>query len=142
MTDLQTQRFRAIAVSFVVCMLAMLVLDLAWLGVIARDIYDTNLGPLKRPVVYWPAVAAFYLCYVAGVVAFAVVRADRPSAGLRRGALLGAFVYAAYELTNWAVIRDWPAVLVPIDIAWGTVLTAVVGGLGAASYLRLRPRSA
>lgn len=126
------------AVSFVVCMALMLALDLAWLSVIARDVYDRALGPLKRPDPYWPAVIAFYVCYVTGVLVFAVVGAERPRDGVRRGALVGALVYAAYELTNWAVLRDWPAVLVPIDIAWGFFLTAVVGGVGATVHLRLR----
>jgi uncharacterized membrane protein len=42
------------------------------------------------------------------------------------GALYGFFTYATYELTNYALIRNWPAALVPVDIAWGVVLCTIV----------------
>ena len=141
MTHPWQRRVLAASVCFVVCITAMLALDLVWLGVVARDVYDQALGALKRPEPYWPAAAAFYACYVAGLVGYAVVPAVKRGDGFRRGALLGAFVYAAYDLTNWAVIRDWPGMIVPIDIGWGTLLTAVVGGLGATVHLRLLPRA-
>jgi len=42
------------------------------------------------------------------------------------GALFGFFTYMTYELTNYAVIRDWPLPIVFIDIAWGSALGACV----------------
>ena len=36
-----------------------------------------------------------------------------------------------YELTNLAVIQSWPLAIVPIDIAWGTLLGASVAYLAA-----------
>jgi uncharacterized membrane protein len=39
--------------------------------------------------------------------------------------------YMTYELTNYALIKDWPARIVAIDIVWGVVLTA---GTAAAAY--------
>jgi uncharacterized membrane protein len=32
-------------------------------------------------------------------------------------------------MTNWAVLKDWPAGIVPIDIAWGTVLGSSVASV-------------
>lgn len=113
---------------------AMLVLDLTWLGVVARGFYDAALGPLKRPDVHWPAAALFYAMYVTAILAYAVVgRHDRWTA-LRRGAGLGGVAYATYELTNWAILRDWPVALVSVDIAWGVVLTAVAALAGKRVY--------
>ena len=109
---------------------AMLVLDLAWLGVVARDLYVSALGPLMRPEAFWPAAALFYAFYVAVIVTWAVLGTERPQAAALRGAGLGFVAYATYELTNWAVLRDWPAWIVPIDIAWGVILTAVVALTG------------
>lgn len=43
---------------------------------------------------------------------------------------MGLFASRTYKLTNWAVLRDWPAVLVPVDIAWGVVLTGVAAAAG------------
>ena len=108
----------------------MLVLDLAWLGVVARGLYTSALGPLMRPEAYWPAAALFYAFYVAVIVTWAVLGTEGPRAAARRGAALGLVAYTTYELTNWAVLRDWPAWIVPIDVAWGVVLTAVAALAG------------
>lgn len=108
----------------------MLALDLAWLGVVARGLYDAALGPLRRPEVLWPAALLFYAFYVAVTVAWAVLRADGPFASARRGAGLGLVAYATYELTNWAVLRGWPAWIVPVDVTWGVALTAVAALAG------------
>ncbi|RXL64049.1 DUF2177 family protein, partial [Citrobacter sp. AAK_AS5] len=51
---------------------------------------------------------------------------------------LGFVAYATYDLTNWAVIRDWPAILVPIDLAWGVVLTPLAALAGRAAHDALR----
>ena len=110
--------------------LTMLLLDMTWLGPIAGGIYDSSLGPLKRPDVFLPAAALFYGLYIAATVGYAVLKADGPAAAARRGAALGLVAYGTYELTNWAVLRDWPALLVPVDIAWGVVLTATAAFVG------------
>lgn len=114
----------------------MLLLDLAWLGVVARGLYAAALGPLMRPEAYWPAAALFYAFYVGVIVAWAVLGAEGPAGAARRGAGLGFVAYTTYELTNWAVLRDWPAWIVPVDIAWGLVVTAaaaLAGKLGERS---------
>ncbi len=103
----------------------MLVLDLAWLGIVARGLYASALGHLMRPEALWPAALFFYVFYVSVIAAWAVFGTTGPVAAARRGAGLGFVAYTTYELTNWAVLRDWPAWIVPIDIAWGVALTAV-----------------
>ncbi len=112
----------------------MLALDLLWLGILVKDFYDTSLGSLKRPDVYWPAAALFYAFYVAAIVIHAVRGSASPAAAARRGAALGLVAYGTYELTNWAVLRDWPARLVPLDLAWGIGLTAAAGFVGKWVY--------
>ena len=109
---------------------AMLVLDLAWLGIVARGLYLSALGPLMRPEAFWPAAALFYAFYVTVIVVWAVLDTASVQAAARRGAALGFVAYSTYELTNWAVLRDWPAWIVPVDIAWGIVLTAVAALAG------------
>jgi uncharacterized membrane protein len=109
---------------------ALVVLDLAWLGVVARDLYRNALGPLMRPEAFLPAAALFYAFYVSVTVAWAVLGSSSPGGAARRGAGLGLVAYATYELTNWAVIRDWPGWLVPVDLAWGVVLTATAALAG------------
>ncbi len=111
----------------------MIVLDLIWLGVIAKPMYQQGIGHLlsERPNV---AVAiAFYALYAAGVVWFGV----SPQSGgstwgttLGMAALFGFFAYATYDLTNLATLRDWPWRLSLIDIAWGTFVSAAAAAGG------------
>jgi uncharacterized membrane protein len=58
-------------------------------------------------------------------------------AGALNGAILGLVAYGTYELTSWAVMRDWHPAMVATDLAWGTVLTAgaVAAGVAAARAL-------
>ncbi len=125
----------ALGVAFAAAVTAttLLVLDLLWLGVVARSLYDSALGPLKRPVAFWPAAALFYVLYVAAIVIHAELGATDLRDAARRGAGLGLVAYGTYELTNWAVLREWPAVLVLPDIAWGIALTAVAAVAGKAA---------
>jgi uncharacterized membrane protein len=113
--------------------LCFLLVDLLWLGVFAKGFYQKQLSHLMAEQVYWPAALMFYFIYIAGILVFAVLPAQAAQAlprALLLGALLGFLAYATYELTNWAIIRDWPAGIVALDLAWGTVLTAVTAGVG------------
>ncbi len=127
-----------IAVATAVTAVSLLILDLLWLGVVARPLYDSALGPLKRPLMFWPAAGLFYALYVGAIVIHAVLGAVGGGDAARRGAGLGLVAYGTYELTNWAVLRDWPAVLVLPDIAWGVALTCAAAAAGKAALSRLR----
>lgn len=110
-------------------------IDLLWLGVVAKNLYQKNLTHLLGPEVNWPAALVFYFMYIAGILLFAVKPAiDSQSLAKAAvwGALFGFFTYATYDLTNLATLKDWPIKVVVIDILWGTVLcTSVASG----SYL-------
>ncbi|WP_298038116.1 DUF2177 family protein [uncultured Desulfuromonas sp.] len=110
-------------------------IDLLWLGVVAKNLYQKNLSHLLAPAVNWPAALAFYFIYIAGIILFAVRPALADPSVARAalwGALFGFFTYATYDLTNLATLRDWPLRVVLVDIAWGTLLCALVA---SASYL-------
>jgi uncharacterized membrane protein len=114
----------------------LLALDLLWLGVVARPLYESALASLRRPVVLWPAAGLFYALYLVAIVIHAELGAESIGAAARRGAGLGLVAYGTYELTNWAVLRGWPPTLVLPDIAWGVVLTAVAAAAGRATLRR------
>ena len=130
----------AIVVATAAVAVTMLVVDLTWLAVVAQSLYDSMLAPLKSPEVFWPAAALFYAMYIAAIVVYGVLGATSPASAFRRGAGLGLVSYATYELTNWAVLRDWPALLVPIDIGWGVVLTALTSLVGKLVYTSVSGR--
>lgn len=107
--------------------LVMLIIDAVWLGVVARSLYQQEMGDLMASKPNWAAALAFYLAYPVGLVIFAVQPALH-SGGARRAALLGGlfgfFAYGTYDMTNLAVVQGWPMALSLIDLAWGTAASA------------------
>ena len=54
-----------------------------------------------------------------------------------RGVVLGLAAYGAYDLTNLAIIRDWPVKISVIDMAWGGFISAAAtAGAYAATWAR------
>ena len=119
----------------------LLVLDLTFLGWLAKGFYDDALGPLRRPSVHGPAAALFYVLYLGFVLAVCILPSASTRQAAARGASLGLLSYATFELTAWAVLAAWPAALVPVDIAWGVALTATVAGAGKWVDCRLQRRT-
>jgi len=74
---------------------------------------------------------AFYLLYALGVYIFVIAPALSKQSwlyALQYGALFGLFCYMTYDLTNLAVVRNFPTQLAFIDIAWGSLVTALCAG--------------
>lgn len=124
--------------SYAATLAAFLVIDFLWLGVAAKRFYAAQLGPLLRAHFNLPAVGAFYLVYVAGIVYFAVMPAlaegSLATAALN-GALLGLLAYGTYDMTNLATLKGWPLAMSLVDMAWGSCLT---GGSAAVGFLAAR----
>jgi len=122
----------------------MLVLDLLWIGVIAKPLYQQGIGHLMADQPRLGVAVAFYLMYAVGLVVFAVNQGgsagDWKSAMLY-GALFGFFAYATYDLTNLATLRNWPVSLALIDMAWGTAVSAVCAGAGRLALDRMASAS-
>ncbi len=110
--------------------ISMVVLDLIFLGILAKDFFDTQLGPLRAQETVMVAAALFYVQYVAVITGFAVLPSKTLRAAAVRGLGVGWLAYATFEFTNWAVIEGWPAAMVPVDILWGLVLTSSVAAIG------------
>lgn len=110
-----------------------LAIDMVWLGLVARGFYRRQLGFLLADQVNWWAAASFYLIFVAGVLVFAVgpgLQGKSSRKAMLLGGFFGLVTYATYDLTNLATVKDWPLVVTLVDLAWGTVLAAVVSGIG------------
>lgn len=109
------------------------IVDLIWLGVIAKGFYQENLSYILSPQVNWPAAIVFYLLYIGGILIFAVIPAVAKNSWQHAtlyGALFGFFTYMTYELTNLALLKDWPLNIVVVDIMWGVVLCTTVATIG------------
>ncbi len=125
---------------YAICTAVFFAMDFVWLSVATPRIYRPQLGDLLADKPKLGVAAAFYLFYVVGVIALAVlpgVREGSAVAALWRGAVFGLLAYATYDLTNLSTIRDWPWQVSLIDMAWGTVVTSVVSIVGfyAAQWL-------
>lgn len=120
---------KSILISYVLTIIVFLIIDLAWLGFIAKDLYKKYLGGFLSDQVNWTAAIIFYFIYVVGISVFAIypsVNKDSALSAILLGGLFGLFAYATYDLTNLATLKGWPLTIVFIDIAWGAFLTAAV----------------
>ena len=104
-------------------------IDMVWLGLVAKNFYRDQIGPLMKPDVNWAAAIIFYLIFIAGLVVFVITPAMEKgswSHALLFGALFGLVCYATYNLTNLAVAKDWPLLVTVVDLVWGAVLASSV----------------
>jgi len=110
----------------------MMVLDLIWIGGLARPLYNRGIGHLMAEQPNFAAAAAFYLLFAGGLMAFVVLpRAGDPwTTAAAWGALFGFMTYMTYDLTNLATLRDWPPGLSFIDTAWGCLATGLAATVG------------
>jgi len=111
------------------------IVDIIWLGVIAKDFYRRHLGFILSPDVNWKAAIIFYLMYIVGIIFFAVRPALTSNSWVQAavlGGLYGFFTYATYDFTNLATIKNWPLVIVLADVLWGVGLCTVVSTLSFA----------
>ncbi len=106
-----------------------LVIDMIWLGLIAKNLYQLHIGTLLRPDVQWIPAIVFYLLFVVGLVVFVIepsLTAKSWVQALWKGALFGLIAYATYDLTNLATLKGWSLPVTAIDLCWGAFVTASV----------------
>lgn len=114
---------------FLIALPVFFAIDMAWLGLIAKDFYQNQIGFLMTPNINWLAAIIFYLIFIAGLVVFVITPAVKKGSwthALLFGALFGLVTYAPYDLTNLATLKDWPLLVTMVDLAWGMTLGAIV----------------
>ncbi|WP_085611573.1 MULTISPECIES: DUF2177 family protein [unclassified Pseudomonas] len=117
-------------IAYVATLLAFLLLDGLWLGVLMAPTYRELLGSLMLEKPLLVPAAVFYCLYVFGCVVFVVLPSLTWQRAARLGALLGLVAYGTYDLTNWATLRGWSAQVSLMDWAWGTFATALACTVG------------
>lgn len=123
--------------TYIGTLVAFTIIDSVWLGVIAPDFYNDNIGHLMADQVNWGAALAFYLLYIAGIVKFGILStaADKGWKGAAlNGAAFGFIAYATYDLTNYATLKDWPVIVVVADMIWGAFITGSSAAIGFALH--------
>jgi uncharacterized membrane protein len=127
-----------IIVIYLLALVIFLIIDLLWLGFIARDFYRSRMAHLMLEKPNWGVAFVFYTLYVAGLVYFAIYPALQQQAlslALLNGALFGFFAYLTYEATNMAVLKGWSYELVIVDTVWGTLLSGLTAWLVTFLYM-------
>ncbi len=122
---------------YIAALVPFLVIDLLWLGVIAKGFYRRELGDLMRQPIGKAAALAFYLLYPLGLAVFVLPQALAAGGGgvaqaFGYGALFGLFAYGTYDLTNLATMRGFSTKIALVDWLWGTVLTGTVAAIATA----------
>lgn len=108
-----------------IAFMVFLVVDLIWLSLIARKLYQNQIGFLLKNDVNWAAAIIFYLLFIAGLVVFVIqpsLDADSLGKVMLLGLFFGLVTYATYDLTNLATMKDWPLSITIVDLAWGSFL--------------------
>jgi len=124
--------------AYAATMITMLAIDLLWLGVIAKPLYQAGIGHLMAAQPNLAAAVLFYLLFPLGLLLFAVLPSAAGGWGktLATAALFGFFAYATYDLTNLATLKAWPLGLSLIDMAWGSLVSALASAAGKAALDR------
>jgi len=127
------QFFKLYGIAFIL----FFVIDLIWLGLIAKNLYQNQIGTLLKTNTNWTAAIIFYLLFIGGLVFFAI-QPSISSATLWKamlyGALFGFITYATYDLTNLATLEGWPIKITIIDLIWGSFLGASTSSLTYVLY--------
>ncbi len=104
-------------------------IDMVWLGLVAKNFYRNQLGEMLSAKVNWAAAILFYLLFIAGLELFVIAPALKAGGALQAlwsGALFGLIAYATYDLTNLATLRGWPLRVTVVDLVWGSLLGGAV----------------
>jgi len=131
-----------ILLTYAVSIPVFFVVDMIWLGVIAKGFYRKALEPLLTPNINWTAAIIFYFLFLAGILIFAIHPGmEKRSLGhtVLMAALFGFIAYATYDLTNLATLRDWPLMLSIVDMLWGSFLSASTAAITYLIMSRISP---
>lgn len=122
-----------ILITYIIVAVVFFIIDMIWLQGIMKKFYANNLRAFMQANPNLVAAAVFYLLYPIGIVVFSNIpgfESQRLDKTLMLGFFLGVIAYATYDLTNLAVLKNWPVNIVIIDIFWGGVVTMLSAGVG------------
>lgn len=119
----------AILKMYIVALIVFFVIDLVWLGAVAKKLYRNELGFIMRDKPNWTAAIIFYLIFITGMVFFVIDPAVEKGSwtyALFAGLFFGFITYSTYDLTNLATLKDWSLKITVIDLIWGSSLGGIV----------------
>ncbi len=121
------------AITILATAITILLMDIIWLKYIAGGFFTKHLETIGRFNadgtfnVELKAAALVYVTMIAAIIVFVVPRASNSLEAAMYGGLMGLVLYAVFDGTNLAILKDWSWNFAAVDIAWGTFLCAVTG---------------
>jgi uncharacterized membrane protein len=121
--------FKQAVILYLITLAVFFLIDMVWLGVVAKNFYRKHLGTMLSPKVNWAAALLFYLVFIVGLLIFVIRPAlaqGEPLKALLLGGLFGLISYATYDLSNLATLKNWPIIVTVVDLVWGATLGGLV----------------
>lgn len=106
--------------------LIMLGIDYIWLEVLAKNLYQQEIGSLlvegltKNSQIFGASIV--YLLMSSAIFFLSLQKSTKLSCQLASSVFLGLVIYGVYEGTNLALIKGWSLKVFWIDILWGMIL--------------------
>lgn len=101
----------------------LLALDFVYIKFIAMQLFQSQIKRIQgSPLsVRWPAAILCYIVLISTLNYFILV----PQASIKDAFYLGVGIYAVYETTTYALLKNWSFFTVVVDSLWGGILFAL-----------------
>ncbi len=110
-------------------LIAFLVLDAVWISQVASPWMKKTVPHLMSASPNLLAAGAFYVIYLSALLFLVVMPGISHKVGYQALAVqafvFGFAAYATYDLTNLAVMKNYPWTMAVADMAWGGILTMI-----------------
>lgn len=108
-------------------LIVLCIMDFTWFYFSGANFYRKYLHYImSEEIVISPAII-FYFLYALGITVFilnpGIIEQESLIRIMLKGFLFGLCSYGAYNLTNQAIIKDWPIIVTIIDMTWGAFAT-------------------
>ncbi len=106
-------------------------LDMVWLAVIAKNLYDNQIGELLKKSQgvlspNWYGAILVYVAIATGIIVFVLPKTENNFfLAIIYGGLFGAVTYGIYDFTNYSILAKWPLTISVIDFIWGIFLCSI-----------------
>ena len=110
-------------------LIVFLALDAVWISLVASPWMKRAIPQFMAPNPNILAAVAFYLIYLTSLLVLIIMPVFSQKLGVQslafKAFLFGLTAHATYDLTNLAVMKDYPWTMAVADMIWGGVLTMV-----------------